>query len=65
MANQFVAGTISLTLGVIMTANVLIPVVKNTNTDTWTASEVVIWGMATLGAILGIVYGAFAIYGLA
>jgi hypothetical protein len=38
MAN-FVAGVISLTLGVIMVASVLIPQVKGTNTSTWDTGE--------------------------
>ena len=63
MAN-FVAGVISLTLGVIMVASVLIPQVKGTNTSTWEAGEVALWGVVSLGAIIGIVYGAFAIFGL-
>ena len=63
MAN-FVSGIISLTLGVIMLASVFIPQVKTTNTSTWTASEVTLWGVVSLAGIIGIVYGAFAIFGL-
>ena len=63
MAN-FVSGIISLTLGVIMLASVFIPQVKTTNTSTWSASEVTLWGVVSLAGIIGIVYGAFAIFGL-
>lgn len=63
MAN-FVSGVISLTLGVIMVASVLIPQVKGTNTDTWETGEIALWAVVSLGAIIGIVYGAFAIFGL-
>jgi len=65
MTNPMVSGIISITLGVIMLANVFIPVVKGTNTTTWTAGEVALWGVLTLGGIIGIVYGTFAIFGLA
>lgn len=63
MAN-FVAGVISLTLGVIMVASVLIPQVKGVNTSTWDTGEIALWGVVSLGAIIGIVYGAFAVFGL-
>lgn len=63
MAN-FVSGIISLTLGVIMLSSVFIPQVKGTNTSTWDASEVTLWSVVSLAGIIGIVYGAFAIFGL-
>lgn len=65
MANPLVTGIISITLGVIMLANVFIPVVKGVNTSTWTAGEVALWGVLVLGGIIGLVYGTFAIFGLA
>lgn len=64
MAN-FVTGVISLVLGVIMVSNVLLPVIKGANTDSFTASELAVWGITTLGAIIGVAYGSFAIFGLA
>lgn len=64
MAN-FVAGIISLTLGVVLVVNLFMPTVKGANTDTWTAGEVAMWGVVGLAAIIGIVYGAFNIFGLA
>jgi len=63
MAN-FVAGIISLTLGVIMVSAVFIPQVKNTNTSDFTTSESALWDVVSLAGIIGIVYGAFAIFGL-
>jgi hypothetical protein len=65
MANPFVAGIIAVTLGVIMLANVFIPTVKNTNTTGFTAGELALWGTLTIGGIIGIVYGVFAVFGLA
>jgi len=63
MAN-FVSGIISLTLGVVMLANVLIPQVKGVNTDNWDTGEQALWGVITLISIIGIVYGAGALFGI-
>jgi len=63
MAN-FVGGVISLTLAVIMVSAVLIPQVKNTNTSTWSTSEVALFGVITLVSIAGIVYGAGNMFGI-
>lgn len=65
MANPMISGIISITLGVIMLANVFIPTVKGVNTDSWTAGEIALWSVLVLGGIIGIVYGTFAIFGLA
>ena len=65
MANPLVTGIISITLGVIMLANVFIPVVKGVCTSAWSAGEVALWGVVTLGGIIGIVYGTFVVFGLA
>ena len=64
MAN-FVAGIISLTLGVVLVVNLFMPTVKGANTSSWTAGEIAMWGVVGLAAIIGIVYGAFNIFGLA
>ena len=63
MAN-FVAGIISLTLGVIMVSAVYMPQVKGTNTSTFTTSETALWSVVGLAGIIGIVYGAFSVFGL-
>jgi len=65
MGNPLVTGVISITLGVIMLANVFIPTVKGVNTSTWSTGEVALWGVLVIGGIIGIVYGTFAIFGLA
>lgn len=65
MANPMISGIISITLGVIMLSNVFITTVKGTNTATYTAGEVALWGVLSLGGIIGLVYGVFAVFGLA
>lgn len=65
MANPFVSGIIAITLGVIMLANVFMPTVKGTNTSTWNAAEVALWGTLGLGGVVGVLYGVFAVFGLA
>jgi len=65
MANGMVSGIISLVLGVILITNVVIPTVKDTNTSTWTTSEIAVFGLVTLGSLIGIAFGAFNIFGIA
>ena len=57
-------GIISLTIGVIMITTVFIPTVKGVDTTNWSASEIAILGLSTLGGLVGIGYGAFSIFGL-
>lgn len=65
MANPFITGIIGITLGVIMLANVFLPVVKGTNTSDYTTAELALWAVLGLGGIIGLVYGVFAVFGLA
>lgn len=64
MAAGFVGGIISILMGIVMIASVFMPVVKDTNTSTWSTSEVSIWGLVGLIGILGIVYGVANVFGL-
>jgi len=64
MAN-YIVGIISLTLGVVVLSGVFITTVKGTNTTTWTSGEVALWGLLTIGAIAGLVYGVLNVFGLA
>ena len=64
MAN-FIVGIISLTLGVVVLSGVFITTVKGTNTTGWTAGEIALWGLLTIGAIAGLVYGVLNVFGLA
>lgn len=63
MAN-FVTGILSLTIGVILLANVFITVVKGTNTTGWETSEVALWGLLTLVGIAGLAYGVMNVFGI-
>lgn len=74
MAN-FITGIISLTIGVVILANVFIFTVKNTSTcvhmnatgycnEPWGAGEVAMWGLITLVAVVGMVYGVLNVFGL-
>lgn len=65
MANPFVVGVVSLVIGVLMVINVLVPIVKDANTSQLTTAELAVYGLITLGAIIGLGYSAFAIFGLA
>lgn len=61
---NFVSGIISVTIGALMLTAVFIPVIKGTNTSTWTTSEVSLWGVVTLIGIVGLVYGTASLFGL-
>lgn len=74
MAN-FINGIISLSISVVVLANVFIFVVKNTsqcygncsagaNGTAWTAPEVAMWSLLTLVGIVGLVYGVMSVFGI-
>lgn len=65
MANPLVSGIISITIGAIMLANVFMSTIKATNTTSWTASEVALWAVLGIAGVVGLVYGTFAVFGLA
>ena len=76
MAN-FLTGIISLTLGVVILSGVFITTVKGTNQSytcfngthniscAWTAGEIALWGLLSIAAIAGMVYGVMNVFGLA
>lgn len=78
MAN-FIVGIISLTLGVVVLSGVFMSTVKTTNTtasvvcangsagcsESWSAGELALWGLLSIGAIAGLVYGVMNVFGLA
>ncbi len=63
MAN-FIGGIISLTIGVVVLAEVFISTVKGTNTTGWTTAEIALWGLLTLIGIAGIIYGVMLVFGM-
>jgi hypothetical protein len=63
MAN-YIGSVIGLTLAVIVTTTVLIPQIKAVNTSTWSTSEVALIGVTSLIAIMGLLYGIAAGFGL-
>lgn len=63
MAN-FVAGIISLAIGVVVLAEVFIATVKNTNISTWSTAEVALWGLVSLIGIAGMIYGVMNVFGM-
>ena len=64
MAN-FITGIISLTIGIVVLSSVFITTVKGTNTTSWSAGEVALWGLLSLCGIAGILYGVLNVFGLA
>lgn len=62
--SNFISGIISLSISVVVLANVFIFTVKNTSTIGWSSSEVAMWGLLTLVGIVGLVYGVMAVFGI-
>ena len=62
MANML-GGVLSLVLSVILITEVVVPTVKNANTTSFSAAETAVYGLITLIAIFGLVYGTGAIFG--
>lgn len=64
MANTFIGGIVSITLGAIMVANLFIRTVKDANTTGFTTAESTLWDLLSLVGIIGIVYGVLNIFGI-
>jgi hypothetical protein len=62
---NFIGGIINITIGAVILASVFITTVKATNTTTWTAAEVSMWGLLTLVGVIGLVFGVLQVFGLA
>lgn len=60
-----ISGLIMLAIGVIVLSNVFVSTVKNTNTSTWTAGEVALWGTLSIAGIAGLVIGTLSVFGVA
>jgi len=59
-----IGSVILLVVAVILVANVVIPTVKDTNTSQYTSSELALWGLITLAAIIGTFVLAFRSFGV-
>ncbi len=53
-----------LSIGVIVLANVYISTIKNTNTTGWETSETALWGVLTIGGIVGLLVGVLQLFGI-
>lgn len=53
-----------LTVSVIVTTTVLIPTIKDVNTDDYTSAETSMIVLAALIAVIGLVYGIGAAFGM-
>ena len=61
---SFIGGIINITIGAVILASVFITTIKATNTSTWSASEVSMWGLLTLVGIVGLLFGVLQIFGI-
>lgn len=61
---SLIAGIISVTIVVIVFANVLMPTINNTNTTGWSTSETSLWDTVGLIAVVGIVFVMLQVFGV-
>jgi hypothetical protein len=61
---DFIRAIIGLTIGIVVFASLYMSTVKGTNTTTWTAQEVTLWGLLSITGIVGIVYAVLNIFGI-
>lgn len=61
---SFIKAIMGLTVSVIVTTTVLIPTIKEVNTSGYTSAEVSMMVLASLIAIIGLVYGIGAAFGM-
>jgi len=64
MPNPYISGIVQISISAVMLSSVYIATIKGTNTTTWTASEVAMWGMLTIVGIIGMLYGTLNIFGI-
>ena len=63
MSNMF-AGILSIVVSVVLVTGVVIPTIKGANLSTWTATETTTYGILTIVAIIGLVYGVANVFGM-
>jgi len=61
---SLIGGIMSLTIVIIVFANVLMPTIHDTNVDTWSASEVSLWDTTGLIAVVGILFVIMSVFGV-
>lgn len=57
-------GIIGIAISVIILSGVLMTTLKTTNTSTWSASEVTLFGVIGIGAIIGLVVSTLRVFGV-
>ncbi len=62
---SFIGGIVSLSVSVVVLANVFITTVNDTNTSGWDAGEIAMWGTLTIAGIAGLIFGVLQVFGLA
>ena len=61
---DFIRAIIGLTIGVVVFASLYMTTIKTTNTTTWTAQEVTLWGLLSIVGIVGLVYAVLNVFGI-
>jgi hypothetical protein len=63
MANLF-GGILSVVLSVILIASVVVPIIYDQNTTGWTSADTTLFGLVSLVAIFGLIYGVANVFGM-
>jgi len=63
MAN-FIAGIVSLVVGITLITSLFLSTVHDTNTTGWGTGEVALFGILGLLGIVGLVYGVLNVFGI-
>jgi hypothetical protein len=64
MPNPFLGGILTIAISAIILAQLFMTTIHNTNTSTWTAAEVSMWGVLGLVGVVGLLYGTLNVFGV-
>lgn len=59
-----IGGIIAVTIAVIMATSLLMPTLKDTNTTSWSTSEIALFAVTGLAVIIGLVLLIFSAFGV-
>lgn len=63
MGNMF-TGVLSIVISVVLVTGVVIPTIKGANTSGWTTTEITTYGILTIVAVIGLIYGVANVFGM-
>lgn len=61
---DFMRAALGIAIAMVLVSSVVIQIAKTTNTSTWSATEVTLWGLISLVAIMSLIYGIANAFGM-